>query len=287
MWYNDTIEGTYTNLTIARQTLLDDPLYGTLLGLEGLSITNSTQDWHDFADDIESELLNSTYLKAFTINYFHDIYDEDITNTFENSLQDIGMVLNKTNPTGANPYGDWKLTGLESVFDKLIYGLGPYSDHMECFFMSWPIPRPEWGYWDAYYTTVSYYYKPWAMWFDISETWNYGHTSDAAHSKMVHSLYLKEPTERQKTYNDIVEWHIQEEFPNMYICQMEVGYAASRKFFVDWSWGIFNFGYVGIGPGIPTGAEFIPGFPTFALLGFMSVSLFAMVYIVMKKRKLN
>lgn len=291
-WLNTSIIGAYTDFTIARETLLNDSLYGPLLNLEGITAGSTTQNWHDFADDIANGVLNSTYLEAFTLNYFHDGYDEAFTNQFELSLADIGMVINKSGADLANPYGDWKLTGVgESVFDKLIYGLAPYADHMEGFIMDWPVPRLEIGYWDAYYTTVSYFYEAGGFWLDWQETWNYGLTNDATNSKLIHSLYFQDETERQKTYDEIVKWHTQQEFPNMYITQDETGYALSRKFSVVWYWGgawggYSMFPWIGIGPGIVEAGLPIPGFPTSILILFSVVSIIAISYTIMKKKNI-
>jgi len=284
-WKNDSIVGPSFDLSVARQTLLDDPFYGSLLANQSITAGSTTQDWNNFADDITAATLNATFLEAFTLNYWSDQYDEDFSNVFETSIYDIGMVFNSST--------DWELTGADSVFDKLLAGVTraygavePYYSYLECFLMDWPMPRLEIGYLDAYLTTVSYYWEPW--WIDISESWSYGDISDPELSKMIHSLYLQDSTERQKTYNDITEW-IYTEYPHVYLVQNEVGYAVSRKFTVDWYWDVFNFGYVGIGPGIPeAGVPIeIPGFPLIALLSTSVISVITVGFIITKKRKLT
>ena len=280
---NASIVGPSLDLSTARQTLLDDPFYGSLLGVEGITAVSTTQDWHDFADDITATTLNATYLEAFTINFWSDQYDEDFKNVFETSIYDIGMVINKST--------DWELTGVDSVFDKLLAGytrgygaVEPYYSYMECFLMDWPMPRLEIGYLDAYLTTVSYYWG--AGWMEISESWSYGDVDDPELSKLIHSLYLQEPSERQKTYNKITEW-IYANNPHVYLSQNEVGYAVSRKYEVDWYWDVFNFGFVGIGPGIPeAGVELPPDtiLITVIVIGVVVVLAIA-VYIVMRRRK--
>ena len=102
---------------------------------------------------------------------------------------------------------------------------------------------------------------------------------------LIHSLYLQEPTERQKTYNEITEW-IYANNPHVYLSQNEVGYAVSRKYEVDWYWDVFNFGFVGIGPGIPeAGIELPPDIVLITVLAIGGVAVVAIaVYVFMRKR---
>ncbi|MHA1671271.1 MAG: ABC transporter substrate-binding protein [Promethearchaeota archaeon] len=285
-WKTPSIVGPSYDLSIARQTLLNDPFYGSLLANQSITASSSTQDWNDFADDIAAGTLNSTFLKAFTLNYWSDIYVEDFANIFETSIKDIGMVFNSS--------AEWKLTGIQSVFDKLLAGVTrvwapvePYFSYLECFLMDWPMPRLEIGYLDAYITSVSYYYAPYFMWLDISETWNYGDVNNKTLTNMIHSLYLQDSINRQDTYDDIAEF-IYDQNPHVYLTQDEVGYAVSKKFSVDWSWNVFNFGYVGIGPGIPeAGVEIIPGFPSYTILIISILSTVAIGVRTIRKNKLK
>ncbi len=286
VWRNTSIQGPSQDLSNARQTLLDDPLYGSLLANQSITAGSTTQDWHDFADEITAGTLNSTFLKAFTLNYWSDQYDDDFSDTFETSLYDIGMVYNSS--------AEWELTGTESVFDKLLLGntriwgaVEPYYSYMECFLMDWPMPRLDsGGYLQAYLSTVSYFYDPYSMWIDISENFNYGDVDNQTLSQMIRSLSVQESSTRQSTYDDIATL-IYEENPHIYLTQDDTGYAISKKYSADWYWDIFRFGYVGIGPGIPeAGVEIIPGFPTSAILIMSLASVVAIGFSIKRKKKL-
>ena len=287
-WTNPSIVGPSHDLSIARQTLLDDPFYGSLLANRSITAGSTTQDWHDFADDISAGTLNSTFLQAFTLNYWSDQYDDDFSDIFETSIYDIGMVYNSS--------AEWELTGAESVFDKLLAGntrswapVEPYYSYMECFLIDWPMPRLDsGGYLQAYLSTVSYFVDAWGMWFDISENFNYGDVSNITLSNLIRSLVVQNSTTKQDTYDDIARL-IYEENPHIYLAQDDTGYAISKEYSVDWYWDAFFFGYVGIGPGIPEeGVQVeIPGFPSSAILIFSIVTIVAVGLSIKKKKKLE
>jgi len=286
VWRNPSIVGPSHDLSNARQTLLDDPLYGSLLANQSITSGSTTQDWHDFADDISAGTLNSTFLKAFTLNYWSDQYSNinNFVDIFETSIYDIGMVFNSS--------AEWELTGAESVFDKLLAGntrawgaVEPYFTYMECFLIDWPMPRLDsGGYLQAYLSTVSYYWDP-VMWLDISENFNYGDVYNQTLSNLIRSLVVQDPTTKQDTYDDIARL-IYEENPHIYLAQDDTGYAVSKKYSIDWTWDAFFFGYVGIGPGIPeAGIELPPDtiLITVIVIGVVVVLAIA-VYIVMRRR---
>jgi ABC-type transport system substrate-binding protein len=295
-WYNPSIIGATTDLTIARETLLNDSIYGPLLAAQGITATSPTAAWTSLANSIENAALNISYINNFTLNYFEDVYNEDFLYSLESGLELIGMVFNKTNPTIDNPYGDWRITGTDNVFmkiiDYVIYGSGaPYNtgaNGMQAYYIDWPVPRLEIGYWDAYYTTVSWYntYFGTGFWDVWRESWNTGWLVDAENTKLIHSLYLKNDTEKQKTYDQIVKWHSQEQYPNMYTIQNKVGYGVSRKFNVDWYWGVMSFIRVGVGPGLPAGLTGeIPGFEIPILLSISMLTFLSICYVIMRKKK--
>jgi len=286
VWRNISITGPSHDLSVARLTLLDDPFYGSLLANQSITSGSTTQDWHDFADDISAGTLNSTFLEAFTLNYWSDQYDDDFSDTFETSIYDIGMVYNSS--------AEWELTGAESVFDKLLAGntrswgaVEPYYTYMECFLIDWPMPRLDsGGYLQAYLSTVSYYWDP-VMWLDISENFNYGDVNNQTLSQLIRSLVVQDASTRQSTYDDIARL-VYEENPHIYLAQDDTGYAISKKYSADWSWDAFFFGYVGVGPGIPEAGVpvEIPGFPPSAILIFSIVSAVAVGLSIKRKKKL-
>ena len=285
-WRNPSIVGPSHDLSNARQTLLDDPLYGSLLANQSITAGSTTQDWHDFADKITAGTLNSTFLKAFTLNYWSDIYSNtnNFVDIFETSIYDIGMVFNSS--------AEWELTGAQSVFDKLLAGntrawgaVEPYFTYMECFLIDWPMPRLDsGGYLQAYLSTVSYYLDP-VMWLDISENFNYGDVNNQTLSTLIRSLVVQDPITKQDTYDDIARL-IYEENPHVYLAQDDTGYAVSKKYSIDWTWDAFFFGYVGIGPGIPeAGIELPPDIVLITVLAIGGVAVVAIaVYVLMRKR---
>ena len=289
VYLNDTIVGPYYDLTIARNALINDPTYGSVLAYEaGIDGGSTDQDWLDFAAAVDT--LNATSEELFTFNYLHDIYNVDFTSSLETSLAHIGMVINKSGHTPANEYGDWKTLSLWGMWYIMLNPFARqdmYDGDLEAFYVTWPMPVTDLGYLDAFY---SYTYQ-WMnisgtmQWGLIPDTWNWGLINDPDLQILLRALYFQNETGKFKTYSDIQERTATETFPSMFISQIQAAIVLNKKFEIDWdSWGGWSFSEIMIGYGYEAGgvAVEIPGFPLFAILGVAGISIFT---IGMRKRK--
>ena len=289
VYLNDTIVGPYYDLTTARNALLNDPTYGSVLAYEaGIDGGSTDQDWLDFAAAVDT--LNATSEELFTFNYLHDIYNVDFTSSLETSLAHIGMVINKSGHTPANEYGDWKTLSLWGMWYIMLNPFARqdmYDGDLEAFYVTWPMPVTDLGYLDAFY---SYTYQ-WMnisgtmQWGLIPDTWNWGLINDPDLQILLRALYFQNETGKFKTYSDIQERTATETFPSMFISQIQAAIVLNKKFEIDWdSWGGWSFSEIMIGYGYEAGgvAVEIPGFPLFAILGVAGISIFT---IGMRKRK--
>jgi len=283
VYINSSIVGSYQDLTIARNALLNDPAYNYTLAAAGIDGSSTTQDWNDFADDV-STLTNATSKELFTFNLLHDLFNVDLTSTLETSLADVGIVLNKSGATPANPYGVWKTLGDYGMWIPMLYDRQTqYDNDMEGFYVDWPMPKTDLAYLDAFYTYKNLYVA--GAWVTVPDNWNWGLINDTVLQESIRALYFQNETEQLKTYSRIQERVGTEIYTTMFISQLLQGYVVNKKYDIDWYWGGFDFGYVMIGDGYEAAGvpvEIIPGFPLVALIGVAGISILT---IGMKKRK--
>jgi len=295
VYLDDSIVGSYFDLTIARNALLNDPTYGSVLSYEaGITGSSSDQDWLDFAADVGN--FNATSEELFTLNLFHSIYTVDFVSSLETSLAHIGMVLNKSGATPSNEYGDWKT--LDIWWGMWFVMLNPalrqdlYDKDLEAFYVTWPMPVTDLGYLDAFYSYTYQWmnatggYENPTEWGLIPDTWNWGLINDPELQVLLRALYFQDEAGRFETYSDIQNRTATETFPSMFISQIQAAYVLNKKFEIDWdAWGGWSFSEIMIGDGYESAGipvEIIPGFPLIALIGVVGISILA---IGMKKRK--
>ncbi len=281
VYIDNTVVGSYHDLTIARAALLDDATYGAVLTAEGITASSTTTEWNTFADNVGS--LSATDEELFTFNFLHDIYGVDLTSILETSIADIGMVLNKSGATPADPYGDWKFTSAWGMWIPMLYDRpAQYARDLEGFLVDWPMPKTDLGYLDAFYVYTSQWSDITSSWSSIPDTWNWGLINDATLAEDIRGLYFEDDAGRLDLYSDIQERTATVTYPSMFISQDKQGRVNNKKWTVGWYWGGFDFAEVSAGPG-PTVAP-IPGFPIVMLLG---ISLVAIVFVVKRKRRIE
>jgi ABC-type transport system substrate-binding protein len=281
VYINHSIVGSYLDLAIARNALLNDPTYGSVLNFAGIDGSSTTAEWNTFADNVGT--LNATSKELFTFNYLHDIYNVDFTSILETSIADIGMVFNKSGATPANPYGDWKTLSLWGMWYPMLFDRqAQYDADLEAFYVDWPMPKTDLAYLDAFYTYKNIYYG--GTWSSIPDTWNWGLINDPVLQESIRALYFQNETTKLTTYSTIQERVGTELYTSMFISQDNQGYAANKKYTIGWYWGGFDFAEVSIGPGYETAGiqVAIPGFSLITLLGVVGISILT---IGMKKRK--
>ncbi|GAG72133.1 unnamed protein product, partial [marine sediment metagenome] len=82
-FYNSSIPIPYTNLTIAREALIDDPFWGSKVAAKGLTINNATADWFWVANNDP----------IFEFKLVWDQANLDTANLFSTSIKNIGLTL--------------------------------------------------------------------------------------------------------------------------------------------------------------------------------------------------
>jgi ABC-type transport system substrate-binding protein len=288
VYINNSIVGPYLDLTIARDALLNDPTYGSVLNYAGIDENSTTGEWNTFATNVGS--LNATSQELFTFNYLHDNYNVDFTSLLETSLENVGIVLNKSGATPSNPYGDWKTLNpigmwYPMLFERPLW----YAKDLEAFYVTWPMPKTDLGYLDAFYSYTAQFLNisGTMQWSSIPDTWNWGLISDPELQVLLRSLYFQDEAGTFKAYSDIQERTATVTFPSMFVSQIREAYVINKKWAIDWDmWGGFSFSEVMVGPGIPEGGLPIPGFSTVMVLLFSVASVISVGYIIKKKKKI-
>jgi len=286
VFINNSIVGPYHDITIARNALLSDPTYGSVLAFAGIDAGSSTAEWNTFAAGVGG--LNATSEELFTFNYLHDNYNLDFTSMLETSLEDVGIVLNKSGATPSNLYGDWKTLNAIGMWYPMLFERPLwYAKDLEAFYVTWPMPKTDLGYLDAFYSYTSQFLNVSGtmQWGSIPDTWNWGLISDPDLQVLLRALYFQDETGRFKTYSDIQEKTATETYPSMFVSQITEAYVINKKFAIDWgAWGGFSFSEVMIGPGIPDAGVPIPGFSMIPLFIFSVISVVTIGYIIKKKK---
>jgi len=283
VYINGSILGSSHDLTVARNALLNDPTYGSVLNFAGIDGSSSTAEWNIFASNVGS--LNATSQELFTFNYLHDNYNTDFTSVLETSIADIGVVLNKSGATPSNPYGDWKtLEVIGMWYPMLFFRQDQYDKDLEAFYVDWPMPKTDLAYLDAFYTYKNIYLG--GEWTSIPDSWNWGLINDPVLQESVRALYFQNEATKLTTYSTIQTQVGTVIYTSMFISQDYQGYVANKKFTIGWYWGGFDFGEVSIGAGYEaTGLEVpIPGFSTITLILFSLISIVTIGYTIKRKK---
>jgi len=267
--YSETLP--YRNLTIARETLLNDPyIYGPLCAARGLTIANATDDWRTVA--------GSNPIKVFKLAW--ELADIDIRNILEDSLKDIGVALDQ----GAS----WLQT--PTSYDAMLGGYFPYFTYSGAT-VQWTVPYVGLlGYIEAYYKSPGINpdgtnWGTFPNWPDVSfynMGFNYNYTID----KLIESMWFMNTTATQEAYNTLVEYAHTYQYPYVWIGHNLWGQAINTDWEVLWGSGNpgFTYKYVKF-----VGSQFtpIPGYPLGVFLFASLTAMVGVIYLVMRKRKLT
>ena len=243
IYVNQSIVGSYHNLTIARTALLNDPKYSSVLINAGIDGTSTTAEWDTFAANVGS--LNTTSQELFTFNYLHDIFNVDFTSILETNLADIGIVINKSGATPSNTYGDWKTLSVWGIwYPLLVERQAWYDKDLEGFHVDWPGSKIDFVNLDVFYTYKKIYVN--GTWISIPDIWNWGLINDPVLQEKVRALDLQDEADKLKSCSTIQKRVGTEIYTTMFISQDTQGYAVSKNFSIDWYWGGFSFAYVSV-----------------------------------------
>ena len=267
-YYNASIPLAYRDLTIARETLLNDLYnYGPKCAARGLTILNSTDDWRTVAE-------GGNPIDVFELTWELDFID--IRNILEDSLKDIGIALDQD--------ASWLM--IPSQYDAYLGYYFPYFT-TDASIWSWTmVDVGALGWLEAYYKSPGIFPDgsqaainwPYEQFFNAA--FNYNYTLD----QLIQRMWFMNASSTQKAYNEFCDYTQNFQYTHVYIAQHLWGQASNK----DWEvlFGIkdsgFSYAYIKF-----VGTEFppIPGFPL-GVIGFASImAMLGVIYVVMRKRK--
>ncbi|MHA1729124.1 MAG: ABC transporter substrate-binding protein [Promethearchaeota archaeon] len=257
-YYNGELPYITKNLTIARQTLLDDPTYGPVLTAAGLTINSPDFHWNVFATTNDSDL--------FTFNYFYDDVSQRFTDVFIDSLHDIGFHINASS--------SWALTGVLSTFWGYFYGYWAARPELQGCWLEFQMAKNPLGHMESYFCTGEY--------------WNWGNINNSTISNMIYGLKMQDEATKQENIDTFCNWVTQEAYPHVYIYQKKNGYVISKDWEINWFSGFFAAEYVKLaeeGGETPTGFN-IPGF-SFVSLFIFCISGIGLIYLTIRKKRVT
>lgn len=277
-YHDDTIDIAETDLTIARQALLDDPFWGAVLAAKNLGITNTTQEWRNVA---------ASGNPVYALEHVWDTATMDVTNVLEESIKNLGMVLDDDPALQAKP--------------------SLYSTMTESFSFPWftfDSTPSRWyiqdvgalGWLEAYYASPGVYdstvygYKvadwiPGSLIFPGEAFYNMGFSYNSTFDRWISEAWFANETRAQELYSNMAEWTQNYQYPFVYIAQDKIGHAINTEWDYSFKWGWFNFALVKhLGDsGVPP----IPGFSVGILFAVSTFASIGIIYAIMRKKKLK
>ncbi|NHJ19338.1 MAG: hypothetical protein EAX91_00235 [Candidatus Lokiarchaeota archaeon] len=281
-YYNPAVNLPTRDLTIARQTLLDDPFWGPICAARGL--TSTTDDWNAVA------VSNPIYT-------FEDHYDGAHLESYSvliSSLADIGCDIDATDDTPQGGTYPAILAGTLPLLSCDGFALKPYHSDIN-----------DLGYIQAYYQSTgiieriptagtfpfigySRYiadYNSYPYAFPYKAGSNMGFNYNATCDSLIAKLWFQNDTGRQQYYSELADWAQNYQYPMLYLGNDLTGRAISKDWVTAWNWNwILRFDSVKYSPTAP-----VPGIPGFSIGFMLSASLITLIGIavnLMRKKRI-
>jgi ABC-type transport system substrate-binding protein len=272
-YYNPSIPLAYRNLTIARQTLLDDPYWQTVCASKGLTAANLTND-DDWLWVAENDPI-------FVFNLMWDQATIDIANVFATSINPIGM---KCGGPFGGPDPAWEI--LPDLYTAM------FAWYAVPFFTYHGVPTVWPGMTSKATPALEYYYRspgPFApytwTWFPFKAWYNIGFVYNSTVDKWLDRSWFANKTYYQELMDKLTTHFQTYEFSDIMISENMWGYAINK----DWELpeGSLGFSFLRYLPEVAEdGGQPIPGYQTAAILVIASVTISGIVYSMKRKKKL-
>lgn len=278
-YYDPSVTLPYRNLTIARQTLLDDLVWGAVCAARGL--TSTTDDWNTVAG------TNPIYT-------FEDHYDQAHLESYSlliSALEDIGCAIDATEDTiGTYPA---ILAGQLPLLSTDGFAIKPYHDrindlgYIQAYYQSTGIiERIPTGATFPYvpYTRTIADYNSYPYAFPYKAGSNMGFNYNATCDNLIAKLWFQNSTGKEQYYGELADWTQNYQYPMLYLGNDLTGRAVDNDWDTAWHWNwILHFDLVKYSP---TGPPPIPGFSVGLVLFASLIASIGIAYIYMRKKKI-
>ncbi|MFW9901779.1 MAG: ABC transporter substrate-binding protein [Candidatus Thorarchaeota archaeon] len=277
-YYDPSVPLPYRDLTIARQTLLDDPVWGPICAARGL--TSTTDDWNTVAG------TNPIYT-------FEDHYDQAHLESYQvliSALEDIGCAIDATEDTiGTYPA---ILAGELPLLSCDAFAIKPYHSRID-----------DLGFIQAYYQSTgiiertpsgaTFPYVPYGRFiadynsypyaFPYKGGSNMGFSYNATCDSLIAKLWFQNATGEQEYYSELADWAQNYQYPMLYLGNDLTGRAVNDDWDTAWHWILVqHFDLVKYSPTAPR----IPGFSVGLVLFASVIASIGFAYIFMRRKKI-
>ncbi len=275
IYYNSTIPIATRDLTIARNTLLNDALLGPICAAQGLDENSTDTDWNNVANSIGGKT------PIWTLDFYWDDQFQVLKSVFQTSLEDIGITLkDETGATNKLPGAMWDEVGTYWVTGFPVLSAQAWP-------LAWNIP---WnigeGWIDAYY-----YDKNDGRWrgydfaaHDVFPWFNLAHTYNSSTDHWIKRMYLSNDTARQVWIDNIANFAQNYQYNWIYVSQGKEGAVHWKDWELGHKFGGISYGllrYVGFTEEFPE----IPGFQTGIMIGISALAMMGIIYAIKRKSR--
>ena len=277
-FYNPSIPVPYRDLTIARQTLIDDPVWGSIVANRSLDINNATADWIWVA--------NNDPIFRFKLLWEESTIPQ--ADLFSTCIKDIGMRLGTPDGT---IYSDTLLKLDPDLYQVLIMNRANFPAFT---YHAVPTNWPDLNIGNL--PVIEYYYKSPGLpykngsgrhWPSYSggKLFNIGFHYNDTVDDWIEKAWYSNRTTTQEIMNNLSIHFQTYQYPELFISHNPYGYAIDKawehSYMRDEQFAFVKYLLGGDGdPGVQ-----IPGFQTVALLAIAIVTITGIGYSFNRKRK--
>jgi len=279
-YYDPSVTLPSRDLTIARQTLLDHPVWGSICASRGL--TSTTDDWNTVAGS------NPLY----TFEHHYDGAHLESYSMLISALADIGCSIDATEDLiGTYPA---ILAGQLPLLSNDGFAIKPFHDrindlgYIQAYYQSTGIiERTPAGATFPYipYTRYIADYNSYPYAFPYKGGANMGFNYNATCDGLIAKLWFQNSTGSEQYYSELADWAQNEQYPMLYLGNDLIGRAVDKDWDTGWDWNyILHFDLVKYSPTAP---EAIPVELIILILVISGVAVIgvATILIIRRKRK--
>ena len=273
-YYDPAVNLPDTDLTIARETLLNDPVWGVVCAARGLDENSTTAEWNTVAG------TNPIY----TMEYHYDQAHLESYSMLISALEDIGCDIDATEDTiGTYPA---ILAGTLPLLSNDGFAIKPFHDRIN-----------DLGYIQAYYQSTGIYeaepfpgYGVIAMYnsppyaFPYKAGANMGFNYNATCDNLIAKLWFQDTAGKEQYYSELADWAQNYQYPMLYLGNDLTGRCVDNDWDTAWHWNyVLHFDLVKYSPTVPRP---IPGFSVELVLFASLIGAIGIAYIFIKKKKI-
>ena len=276
-YYNPDIPIPYRNLTIARQALIDDPDWGSIVASRLLDINSPDGDWIDVAENDP----------IFEFKLMWDDATKPQADLFSTCIKDIGIRLATAGPK-YEPDPQLKL--IPDIYQVMIMKLSEFPAFTYHGVMTnWPDVNV------GNIPVLDYYYKSPGLPYEIGsgrhwpsysggQFYNVGFHYNDTVDRWLELMRFSDSATSQEIMNNMAIHCQTYQYPEIFISHIPYGYAIDKDWAHSYDRGEI-FAFVKYLPASGGNGVQIPGFQTAALLAIAIITITGIGYSLNRKRK--